>query len=523
MKPSKEKKKKGRGQVNPSSSPLPPVLPKSPKLEFGEDRETRDPEDEEQRALDWLIAAFPLISLEQINSARRVAGGDAYKAAGILSAELLDPGRSPGSAVVKRGARKAKRLTASTGMVSDVIGKDYLKPFLGCGSGKRDGGGQVELEGRAVLPYSSEEAEQFLCSMLGDGTEIGMGIVKDVLSQCGYNLEKALDALLDISSSSNRFMDRVGVNHMEVLSVDRGKGDVRISGIYPERPNNGPSGFSPSSFLLTTKESLSTNHPFKKEQVFQHYVGTGCRDYCNVSVETKDFFPSRSRTVPDLQQKILESLFKLPKTPEYEVNNMNWKKVVNQVKSFGQGLELSFASSVQPSSECLRGKEDYHAFRSVAKKNWDTMRSYYQKAALAYSSGQRAHASYFSEKGTYYRTLAREADEKASQEIFHARNKGIKNVITIDLHGQHVNEAIRLLKLHLVLLAFIPSAYFLRVITGSGADGVGKGKLKSTALLLLQKEGIKYSEENTGTLFLWLDGQRSFSFMESDDSKFDAT
>lgn len=86
------------------------------------------------------------------------------------------------------------------------------------------------------------------------------------------------------------------------------------------------------------------------------------------------------------------------------------------------------------------------------------------------------------------------------------RNKDIKNAVTIDLHGQHVKNAIGLLKLHLLLFAYIPcehqllstaiisypfnfndidiyirsvqAIHFLKVITGCGADGVGKGKIK---------------------------------------------
>ncbi|PKU86367.1 hypothetical protein MA16_Dca019912 [Dendrobium catenatum] len=240
------------------------------------------------------------------------------------------------------------------------------------------------------------------------------------------------------------------------------------------------------------------------------------REYLKVPLNTKEQVPSKFGMVnPNLQQKVLESLFNVPEM-SCVLNSMSWKEVVKKVESFGQGLEFGFEGVSEPSSGSRVGKEDYHAFRSVAKKNWDTMRSYYHKATLAYARGERAQASYLSEKGKFFKKLAQEADEKASQEIFAARNKGIKNTIVIDLHGQHVKQAIRLLKLHLLLCTYITSVHFLRVITGCGADGVGLGKLKQAVLNLARKEVINCNEENSGTLLLCLEGRRSFTFMESD-------
>lgn len=42
-----------------------------------------------------------------------------------------------------------------------------------------------------------------------------------------------------------------------------------------------------------------------------------------------------------LQQQVLESLFNIPNSPTCEPSRMNWKKVVEKVESFGQGLEFS--------------------------------------------------------------------------------------------------------------------------------------------------------------------------------------
>ncbi|URE20859.1 hypothetical protein MUK42_11635 [Musa troglodytarum] len=404
-------------------------------------------DDEQKRALNWLIDAFTSVSLDQIASAYREAGGDPFRAAGILGAQLDDPAVGPaggrqamGSGNGFGGSRRHKRVAAATGMVSDVIGKGYS------GGGRRNKDRIVtNLQSKGCMNrmYNVEEAEQFLCSMLGDESELGMGIVRDVLDQCGCNIEKLRDRTSD-----------------------------------------------------------SAYHVSEKEHVFQPFVGYSNREHGLVLADNEVPLLSKSEQwKPALQQKVLESLFNIPNSPKHESNCMNWKKVVTKVESFGQGLEFCSSSTEDTQSNAVYGKEDdYQVFRGVSKKHWDKMRTYYQEAAMAYSRGERAHASYLSEKRSLKVQL----------------NKHIKNMVTIDFHGQHVKQAIGLLKLHLLLFTYIPSVPYLKVITGCGADGVGKGKLKHAVLGLVEKEGIKWREENAGTLILCLDEPKEYSFVKCD-------
>jgi DNA-nicking Smr family endonuclease len=161
--------------------------------------------------------------------------------------------------------------------------------------------------------------------------------------------------------------------------------------------------------------------------------------------------------------------------------------------------------------------DSYHELRKGANDQWNVTKSYYQKAAEAYSKGGRAHAAYLSDKGRVASKQAQRADERASQDIFVARNKGIENVVTIDLHGQHVKPAMKLLKLHLLFGSYVPSIQTLRVITGCGASGFGKSKVKQSVVKLLEREGVRYCEENRGTLLIKLDGgSREFSFLDTE-------
>ncbi|URE20863.1 hypothetical protein MUK42_11635 [Musa troglodytarum] len=456
-------------------------------------------DDEQKRALNWLIDAFTSVSLDQIASAYREAGGDPFRAAGILGAQLDDPAVGPaggrqamGSGNGFGGSRRHKRVAAATGMVSDVIGKGYS------GGGRRNKDRIVtNLQSKGCMNrmYNVEEAEQFLCSMLGDESELGMGIVRDVLDQCGCNIEKALEVLLDISASScNKLKEKESQNRC----IPR----TNYSDTCPETSSNDHPKNTINLFQLRDRTSDSAYHVSEKEHVFQPFVGYSNREHGLVLADNEVPLLSKSEQwKPALQQKVLESLFNIPNSPKHESNCMNWKKVVTKVESFGQGLEFCSSSTEDTQSNAVYGKEDdYQVFRGVSKKHWDKMRTYYQEAAMAYSRGERAHASYLSEKRSLKVQL----------------NKHIKNMVTIDFHGQHVKQAIGLLKLHLLLFTYIPSVPYLKVITGCGADGVGKGKLKHAVLGLVEKEGIKWREENAGTLILCLDEPKEYSFVKCD-------
>ncbi|CAN6841246.1 unnamed protein product [Brassica oleracea] len=478
----------------------------------------------EKQNIDSLMEAFCSVSVEEATAAYRETGGDLNRAAEILS-NLVDDDPSTisvasGSSGQETGSTseygagsssscgedltrerwfkggKQNRVIAATGMVSSVIAKDYLKPnpvkkkeyplaersYEVCGNGKKAG--------------DREKAEQFLISMLGDDCELSMAVVRDVLCQCGYDVDMALNVLLDMSSSSTD----------DSLSG-------RCSGIgFSDSP-------AESSFDIDTSES---------EPSF--WGGYSQRDYSKALMSSADLFATSqgssadpfatsygiSDSEPCLPQKVLESLFNIPRNPKHEPKAMNWRNVAKKMQSLG-GIDGSSSSGEGSQPATLVKDDGYHELRKGANDQWNVTKSYYQKAAEAYSKGGRAHAAYLSEKGRAASKLAQRADERASKDIFVARNKGIENVITIDLHGQHVKQAMKLLKMHLLLGSYVPSIQTLRVITGCGSHGFGKSKVKQSVTNLLEREGVRYCEENKGTLLIKLEGcSREFSFLDTE-------
>ncbi|OQU86087.1 SMR domain-containing protein At5g58720 isoform X1 [Sorghum bicolor] len=485
---------------------------------------------EERRDLTWLLDAFASATIDQIDSAYREAGGDPFVAAGILgSTQDTQPPQPPqpapqpppppdlsprsGSGGRKAGRRPKRVAVAATGMVADVIGKEYTRPVTAPVSVPNAWKGRdVERDGGSGgRKYSVEEAEQFLCSMLGDNSELGMGVVRDVLGQYGYDVEKklqllmksALDALLDISGVSS-------VENMETNHQNAGRNDTRHLCMFPGNGLSVDNLTAGNRSLQQLTDEIS-NTRFQSELGHEFLWSEPQISYAEAVKEAprSPTLPSRSTVAKAGPQQVLDSLFKIPEIHTYEPSSMDWKKVVKKLQMFNN-------TAASNNQERPKNGDGYREFRGVAARHYDKMKEYYQKAALAYSKGDKSYASYLAEEGKHYRELGRLEDEKASRNIFEARNKHITNTITIDLHGQHVQQAMNLLKLNMMVCICMPSV-LLRVITGCGSEGTGKGKIKRSVIELAEKEHIEWREENSGTVALRLGGPREYRFLEHEN------
>ncbi|CAJ2640278.1 unnamed protein product [Trifolium pratense] len=387
-----------------------------------------------------------------------------------------------------KGVKQKKKIVAATGTVSTILGNEYVR--RNTGRKKRFGNEVVD----------KEEAEQFLYSMLGNDSDLNLGVVRDVLCQCGYDVEKALDVLLDLAANERSSNDRnsdFGVdNNMDGTGflVDYDRNDRLID-------------------RRSDSTSLSSEGDFP-DNIWG--LGSYGRNYAEVLTSSKaNPHISPGCTKSELPQKVLDSLFNIPKSSVHDKGTMDWRNIAKKMQSLGPGFGGCPNVAETQQSAYTKG-EEYHAFREGARQEWDSVKCYFQKAATAYTKGDRGYAAYLSDQGKEKTKIAQKADTKASHDIFVARNKDIENVITIDLHGQHVKPAMRMLKLHLLFGSYVPSVQMIRVITGCGSHGFGKSKLKQSVTKLLDEESIEWKEENRGTVLIKLDGLREFSFLDTD-------
>jgi len=104
-----------------------------------------------------------------------VAGCDPFKAAGILGTHLeaVSSGvNDDGPAHKKSSKAQRRQVIVSCGMVSSVIGK-RLRPDM-----KETN--IVQGEGH-VDSKNGEDAERFLCSVLGEDSELDLDTVRDIV------------------------------------------------------------------------------------------------------------------------------------------------------------------------------------------------------------------------------------------------------------------------------------------------------------------------------------------------------
>ncbi|GJR71610.1 SMR domain-containing protein isoform X1 [Tanacetum coccineum] len=441
MKHSK-KKKRHRPQQPHVSKPTKSVDSQNPSVDQPKDLDS----------LSERIVSFTLDDNETNSSSS--ANRDDYDDAIEIFGSLTETGSSSGSSgtgssglsncgegfngrsVGRSGKGNKGRVVAATGMVSSMLGKDYVPTS----SRKR---GVDKWKG-----VSNDDAEQFLCSMLSDDCELGMDLVKDVLCQCAYDVEKALDTLLELTAPLS---------------------DLSKSG---QDQDENASSKDTRSYLECSYDSTDMTSDLASSSDSDLNMGFNSRNYYDVLAGFGTQPAPGPKSTSELTQDVLESLFKTGKSKKHEPSNMNWRNVVKKMESFGE-------------------------------------------AASAYANGKREYASYLSDQGRQCNEKARQADKRASQDIFNSRNKDFENLITIDLHGQHVKQGMKLLKLHLLFGAYVRSVRLFRVITGCGSHGVGKSKLKQSVINLLESENIDWNEENRGTLLIKLNGQREFSFLDS--------
>lgn len=385
-----------------------------------------------------------------------------------------------------RQKSKMKKVVASAGTVSSLLGKDYMMSVPKKSSSRLKGCSNGEF-------FSKEDAEQFLCSMLGEECQLSLAVVRDVFCQCGYDIDKALNILLELSASSS---EQPKDNRVDAPL------HTELNDNFADKAYDSSSLSSESDF----QDSIwNTGNSYRNQLKF------------NAGIDEHSS-PTPKISESQLTEDVLKSLFNMPtpKSAEHEPNTMNWRNVVTKIASFRPKPESSPGKSVAADLYDPAKGDDYEVFRQASKRHWESMKFYYQKAASAFTNGERGYAAYLSEQGSSQNRKAQEADKKASLDIFDARNKSIENVITIDLHGQHVKQAMKFLKLHLLFGAYVRSVRSFRVITGCGSHGVGKSKLKTSVINLLDKEGIEWREENRGALLIKLHGQTNFSFIDSD-------
>ncbi|CAK9138223.1 unnamed protein product [Ilex paraguariensis] len=475
--------------------------------------------DDDQRNLEQLLETFgSIVSLEDIASAYCQAGRN-VDTAGELLCNLQRSTSSTSSFAPKdemEGAStssdfssknmlvnplaegnsklsKAKKCSASMGTVSGVIGRQYGRQKLltdqSCKVTKPLKLNSVELttseiRGEKLSPDTmtvretmTKDVEEFLFTMLGDGFSLGMDVIQEVLGLCGYDIEKSVERLLDLSASKLE-------KNNEVLSMAAQKSMEKCPDI----------------------KSL----PCHSQETMQCIDSSQNRKARSMTKNELDL-PNGVKDRYDLQKEVLEALFNISKRFEEEPIRTFPGKEARRSRSFGQVVleplrhtsTLHSMDTAKPQiaeEENEETEDSYEVLRKAVKEYWVPMKEYYKAAVDAFVKGNHDQAYKLLESGHFFMNRAREANEKSAQKLLETRDE--EEEVSLDLHDHTPKEALRLLKLHLISLSGIPSIQYFKLIVGANDEDTKEGARKRLIIKLLERESIKWTEEGNGRVIV---------------------
>ncbi len=132
----------------------------------------------------------------------------------------------------------------------------------------------------------------------------------------------------------------------------------------------------------------------------------------------------------------------------------------------------------------------------------------FDQASAAMRSGSYTNASAMQQKGEEYKALAADYKAKANAAAFKAHNKASDTRLKLDLHGLHVEEALRKLEDYVRAVTLMGSGGLLHVITGKGRNSKGgQPQVKVAVERWLAEGGYRFQEVrgNSGAIDVTLD------------------
>ncbi|XP_021288199.1 putative nuclear RNA export factor SDE5 isoform X2 [Herrania umbratica] len=392
------------------------------------------------------------------------------------------------------GALKSKKSSVSMGSVTGVIGKNFVKP----GPSRLDSPvttKPVKIDSKE-FPVSviwSEEGpasrttrngtthgdlKEFLFKMLEDGFQLDNSVIEGLLDCCGYDVEKSMDELLDLSASTLEKSD-------DVIGIAAEK----FTGKCPD-----------DQLVLVQDKSQCKEFVHSEEATSMIRNPTGS--------------PRRKKDRLALEKEILESLFSVPERSEEASKRTHLVRVVRRSRAFGElvteplkdtdtSLTTTAVELQKISKDVEDGHDDdensYDMLRQAVKEYWITMKEYCKAAIEAFAEGDKARASKLMELVHFFNKKAREADERSAEKILETSCRD-DEVLPLDLRNFEPKEAVNLLRVHLTSVSGIPSIKYLKVIVGTIEEDTKKGARKRLVKKQLEKESIKWNEEDNGRI-----------------------
>lgn len=451
-------------------------------------------DDDDHKNLTILLDTFgSAVSLEDIASAYCDAGRNLDSTAEMLcnmqqgsisgpsgSTNGASSGSSSSSILEKAQFVRfnSKKSSASVGTVSGVIGKDYIKPRAQS-NGMAEKSKPIKLNSNdfpaAEIWGEEKESEfasqgqpidndigEFLYKMLGNGFQLEMNVIQEVIGQCGYNMPESIDKLLDMSAATLEKSDDV----IGTAAVNKSHGVG------------------------------STSQP-----KLLHYPG---RSKSDARSGDESILPQTEMKKKETEREVLEALFSVPERIEDHKSTHPVRP--HRQSPYGRIVAKPLEETIiedftfmtrQPINDTNNkaNEESYDELRKAVMENWATMKEYYKASVDAFIKKDHEAAENLLEQGNFYMKKASEADELSAQKLIEDSDEDEE--FCINAHHLEPKDALYHMRLHLTSLCGLPSFRFMKVTVGTSGDKKDVRR-KRLIIKLLEEEGIPWTEEGNG-------------------------
>ncbi|KAM4807656.1 NEDD4-binding protein 2 [Rhinophrynus dorsalis] len=246
------------------------------------------------------------------------------------------------------------------------------------------------------------------------------------------------------------------------------------------------------------------------------------RKNCAIKLKEKQLF----EMFPSMEQKLLTDIFmennySLEKSAQFICTVLESDPVQNVV---AQDLKQAVTDTLDKTKE-KKSKQDkeicaeryyqdldfpeYDDFRAEALLYRKKQQESYRKAAEAHHRGMKQVATYYAQQGYLYGQKMKEENHRAALQIFQRANEFLLPENILDLHGLHVDEAMkhlrRVLQEKMDEYKQKGGKSYLSVITGRGNHSQGGvARIKPAVVDYLTNQNFRFQEIRPGVLRITL-------------------
>lgn len=498
-----------------------------------------------QSGRDLAAAGEILFNLHRMASkASPSTSGEELESADKSPEELESADNSPSNDSLEKANHsklKQKRVPASMGTVSSIIGKDYVRPRpsttefckakpLKLNSSdipmseiwdEKDGSNST-----LTSEILHKDIVEFLFKMLGDGFQLERSVIQDIVGQCGYDVNKSMEKLLNLSASALENSTDImkptkNFLHLEYMQQDDQFPDAGSSGSstytlkdgtlqYPNKEEN--YDLCKETFLFSVPEKSKEREKSGiikqvwKQKASDVLIEEPLNETAVKRVTKNESQLPDGKDVSDLQKEVLGSLFCVSERLEKKPEKTRPVRGVSRQRVHGQLVEgplkettieyepvITRVQAMKDDDE--ENRDDYEVLRKAVMKHWSTMKVYYKSAADAFVKQDHERAQKLLNEGHFFMEKALEAEERSAQMLL---GRNVEEDMFVDVHDHDPKLALRLLKVQLVSLPGISSFKHLKVLAGSNDENSKHGLRKRMIIKFLNRENIRWKEEGDG-------------------------